>query len=405
LNILFLTNDNIEDININGIYTDLIRELSKHVENLYVVTPREKRMKKETEFVQLDNINLLKVKVGNITKTKNFIEKGLSQLFLQRHYLKAIKKHFKNVHFDLILYHTPPITFEKVIKKLKKENKSTTYLMLKDIFPQNAVDLNILKNNGCLYKFFRKKEKNLYKYSDYIGCMSKKNKEYILEHNDIDEKKVEIFPNAVYPSKLEQNDLNKKEILKKLNIPGNKIIFLYGGNLGIPQGIDFLNEIISNFYKIENGYLLIIGSGTEFDKIKNHINNIKPKNVKLLNFMPRDEYNKILKISDVGLIFLDKRFTIPNYPQRLLGYMDYELPILAATDKVTDIKDTLKESNSGFWCESGDINCFIEKARKLANDEELRKKMGKNGRKYLEENFNIEKNIEIILNKLEARHV
>jgi signal recognition particle GTPase len=139
-----LTNDNIENINTNGIYTDLIRELSKHVENLYVVTPRERRMKKETEFVQLDNINLLKVKVGNMTKTKNFIEKGISQLFLQRHYLKAIKKYFKNIHFDLILYHTPPITFEKVIKTLKKENNSTTYLMLKDIFPQNAVDLDIL---------------------------------------------------------------------------------------------------------------------------------------------------------------------------------------------------------------------------------------------------------------------
>jgi glycosyltransferase involved in cell wall biosynthesis len=397
-----LTNDNIEDINTNGIYTDLIRELSKHVENLYVVTPRERRMKKETEFVQLDNINLLKVKVGNMTKTKNFIEKGISQLFLQRYYLKAIKKYFKNIDFDLILYHTPPITFEKVIKKLKKENNSTTYLMLKDIFPQNAVDLDILKDNGYLYKFFRKKEKNLYKYSDYIGCMSQKNKEYILEHNDIKEEKVEIFPNAVYPSELKQQNINKKEVLNKLKIPEDKTIFLYGGNLGKPQGIDFLNEIISNFYKVENGYLIIIGSGTEYDKIKNHIKNVKPNNVKLFNFIPRDEYNKVLKISDVGLIFLDKRFTIPNYPQRLLGYMDYEMPILAATDKVTDIKDTLEESNSGFWCESGDINSFIEKAKRLAKDEELRKKMGKNGKKYLEKHFNIEKNINIILNKLEV---
>jgi glycosyltransferase involved in cell wall biosynthesis len=397
-----LTNDNIENINTNGIYTDLIRELSKHVEKLYVVTPREKRMKKETDFVQINNINLLKVKVGNMTKTNNFIEKGLSQLFLQRHYLKAIKKYFKNIHFDLILYHTPPITFEKVIKKLKKENNSTTYLMLKDIFPQNAVDLDILKENGYLYKFFRKKEKNLYKYSDYIGCMSQKNKEYILNHNKINEEKVEIFPNAVYPSELKQQNINKEEVLNKLKIPKNKSVFLYGGNLGKPQGIDFLNEIISNFYKVKNGYLIIIGSGTEYDKIKNHINNVKPNNVKLFNFIPREEYNKILIISDVGLIFLDKRFTIPNYPQRLLGYMDYEIPIIAATDKVTDIKDTLKESNSGFWCESGDIDCFIEKAKKLANDEELRKKMGKNGKKYLENHFNIEKNIEIILNKLEV---
>jgi len=140
-----------------------------------------------------------------------------------------------------------------------------------------------------------------------------------------------------------------------------------------------------------------VGSGTEYSRIEEHINNVKPTNVKLLAKLPKVEYDKLLTIADVGLIFLDKRFTIPNFPSRLTSYMEYSLPILAATDKNTDLKDVLLNSNSGFWCESGDISSFINYANKLSSDEELRLKMGENARKYLEDNYDIIKTIDIIL--------
>ena len=70
---------------------------------------------------------------------------------------RSLKKYYGDVKFDLILYSTPPITFNKVISYAKETsgNKATTYLMLKDIFPQNAVDLGLMKTTGLqglLYK-------------------------------------------------------------------------------------------------------------------------------------------------------------------------------------------------------------------------------------------------------------
>ena len=390
-----------ENINQRGIYTDLVRELSKRGINIYIVSPRQKRENLPTEFVKKGKINVLKVRTGNITKTKSFIEKGISTIRIEDQYLSAIKKHFKGVKFDMVMYSTPPITFNKILKYFKKKYNSKTYLILKDIFPQNAVDIGAMKYGSLLWKYFRKKEITLYKNSDIIGCMSQGNSEYILEHNKfLPRDKVEIFPNSIKPIRRIETRIKNKEILDKFNIPQSSTLFVYGGNLGKPQGIDFLLDVADNFYKVENGYLLIVGSGTEYNRIESYINNRKPKNVSLYERLPKDEYDKLINSADVGLIFLDRRFTIPNFPSRLTSYMENSLPILAATDVNTDLKDVLKESNSGFWCESGDINSFIEYAQKLANDKELREQMGLNGRLYLEENYDITKTVNILLKHL-----
>src|SRR5699024_10422813 len=157
--------------------------------------------------------------------------------------------------------------------------------------------------------------------------------------------------------------------------------------------------------KIEKGHLLIIGSGTEFNKIDNYIMETKPKNVSIYKKLPKKEYDELVRCADVGLIFLDNRFTIPNFPSRLTSYMENLLPVLAATDPNTDLKDVLNESKSGFWCESKDVDPFIDSAKKLAGNSELRKKMGRNGRRYLEKNYNIKDTVDILLKHLNGDEI
>lgn len=400
MNVLFLTLSSMENINERGIYTDLVRELASRGIDIHVVFPRERRQGLPTELEIIDNIKLLKVKTGNITET-GFIEKGISTLTIENQYLKAVKKYFRNIHFDLIMYSTPPITFERVVKYLKEKYQSKTYLILKDIFPQNAVDIDVLKKGSLIWKYFRNKEKRLYEVSDLIGCMTEGNVQYILNHNSfINRVKVEVFPNSIEPiDRITTSHLNQ-EIKERYHIPKQSTLFIYGGNLGKPQGIDFLIRVAENFYKIENSYLLIVGSGTEYETIKNYIDSRHPQNVNLIQSLPKNEYDQLLQRADVGLIFLDKRFTIPNFPSRLTSYFENSLPVLAATDKHTDLKDILIESNSGFWCESGDLDSFIHLANSLAENDVLRKQMGLKGRDYLEDNYDISKTANIIMKHL-----
>lgn len=403
MNVLFLTLSDLENINERGIYSDFLRELSKREINIYVVFPRQKRENLPTALTKDGNITFLKVRTGNITKTKSFIEKGISTIRLESQYLRAIRYYFKDIHFDMVIYSTPPINFSKIIKHYRKTQNSITYLILKDIFPQNAVDIGLLKKNSILYKIFRKKEINLYKNSDYIGCMSRKNVEYILRHNNfIEKEKVEIFPNAIEPISRREKAEKNKEILKKYNIPEGATLFIYGGNLGKPQGIDFLLDVIDNFAYVTNGYLLIVGSGTEFGRIKNHIEKINSKCVGIIEALPKNEYDELIACAEVGLIFLDHRFTIPNFPSRLTSYMENSLPILAATDANTDIKDVLLESGSGFWCESTDVKEFIKYAQMLSADKDLRERMGLQARLYLEQNYDIKDAVKVLLRHIKG---
>ena len=171
MNILFLTLSRIVDINARGIYTDLIREFVRHGHSFYVVKPNERSLGRPTELTESCGVRILGVRTLNIQKT-NVVEKGIGTLLLERQYYRAIKKYFKDIKFDLILYSTPPITFNKVIASLKSLYGARTYLLLKDIFPQNAVDLGMFPAGSLFHRFFRAKERRLYALSDMIGCMS-----------------------------------------------------------------------------------------------------------------------------------------------------------------------------------------------------------------------------------------
>lgn len=363
MNILFLSIGDIPSIKHREIYPDLLREFIKNNHNVYVICSREKRNNLATEFVEEDGAKLVKVKIGNITKT-NLIEKGVSTLLVSIQYKLAIKKFFPDVQFDLIMYSTPPITLVDCIEYVKKRDGAKTYLLLKDIFPQNAVDLGIFTQTGpksAIYKYFRNKESKIYRISDHIGCMSQANVEYVLKHNsELDANIVEVCPNSVDVVDMSVDAKTRENIRKKYDIPTNKKILIYGGNLGKPQGIDFLIECLKSQSNKEEVFFLIVGDGTEFGKLESYIKVEKLMNVKLMKRLPKDDYDTMVAACDVGMIFLDHRFTIPNFPSRLLAYMQAKIPVLACTDPNTDIGKVITEGGFGWWCESNSIQGFAK---------------------------------------------
>lgn len=394
MNILFLSIGNVQSIDNGGIYPDLLRKFKENGHNIFIVSPSERREKNKTQLNVLNGVHYLTVKTGNITKV-NLIEKGISTLLIERQFLTAIKKYYSNITFDLILYTTPPITFDRVIKYIKKRDNANTYLLLKDIFPQNAVDLNMFSKKSLLYKYFRRKEKKLYHNSDVIGCMSAGNVEYVLKHNrEVSKDKVEICPNSIEVNYVDIED--SKSIREKYNIPTDKTVFVYGGNLGKPQGIDFIIECLIENKENENVHFLIVGSGTEFNRLQTAIINNGLENTTILSSLPKQDYERLANSCDVGLIFLDYRFTIPNYPSRLLSYLQASMPVLAATDESTDVKVTINRGDFGYWVPSNDVQEFTKAVSKLT-DKQLRNKLGNNARNYLENNYTSKHSYDIIM--------
>jgi len=396
MKVLFLTLSKINSIEEQSIYQDLLRKFRDEGHFIYIVSPIERRYNKKTHLVYEDKVTILNVWTPNIQKT-NIIEKGFGTLILEFIFKKAINKFFKNEKFDLIMYSTPPITFTRLVKSLKKENNAKTYLLLKDIFPQNAVDLKMMSSSGILYNYFRRREIELYMMSDWIGCMSKENKKYILKHNlYIDEKKAEVNPNSIY---LKEDNISyhiQSELFSK--IPKNKTIFLYGGNLGKPQGIDFLLDVIVEAKSNKKAFFIVAGSGTETKRIIEWFKVNKPENALFINELNQYDYNILLQNCHVGLVFLSPTFTIPNYPSRILPYMKNKMPILFATDVNTDVGKEAELYEYGFWCESGKLDEFKKFVELFTYNTELRITMGINGYNRLKNDFNVNYSYDMIMN-------
>ena len=397
MNIIFLTmTRRLQDINQRGIYADLMRKFRNEGHDVYIVSPNERTTGLATELIEQDGVHKLGVKTLNLQKT-NVVEKGIGQVLVEGQYKRSIKRYLSDIRFDLILYSTPPITFLRVIEYLKRINpNATSYLLLKDIFPQNAVDVGMMSKTGVkglLYKFFRIKEKKLYALSDYIGCMSPANVEYVLKHNpEIDSSKVEVAPNSVEllpelsPSDERAKRLTERDYARsKYKLPMDKPVFIYGGNLGKPQGIPYLMKCMQANANRDDCYFVIIGSGTELPKLKQWYSEKQPSSVRVMDGLPEREYDELARTCDVGLVFLDHRFTIPNYPSRLLSYLENKMPVLCTTDPNTDMGRIAEKNGYGYWCESNSVEAFTAMVDKMIVAD--RKEMGERGYAFLKENY------------------
>ena len=402
MNILFLTTGTFHSINEHSGYPDLLREFKKNGHEVYIVSTNERRLGKETEYVDEDGAHLLRVKIGNLTKT-NLIEKGISILLIESQFKAAIRKYLANIKFDLIMYSTPPITLVSAIEFVKKRDGAKTYLLLKDIFPQNAVDIGVMSKTGVkgvLYKHFRRKETKLYAISDRIGCMSQANVDYVINHNpEVDPKIVEVCPNCIDVIDKTVDLETRLQIRSKYGIPLEKKVFVYGGNLGKPQGIPFLIECLEKCKDIEDAFFLVVGNGTEYEKLETFANSAAQKNFKLMSTLPKEDYDSMVGACDVGLIFLDHRFTIPNFPSRILAYMQAKIPVLAVTDPNTDIGKVIVEGGFGWWVESNNADKFRQSVRKAVNAEIC--SLGETAFAYLNEHYAAKDAYKIIMDSLQ----
>src|SRR5690606_21187438 len=144
------------------------------------------------------------------------------------------------------------------------------------------------------------------------------------------------------------NSEDLESIKRKYNI-ANKFVALYGGNIGRPQKLENIIELAAACSDIKDIAFLIIGKGTEYEKISNMVNTLGLSNVTILPNIPRREYNDLLGIADIGLISLNENFTILNFPSKVLSYFNSKKPVLASLDLATDFGHIFCETNFVVW--------------------------------------------------------
>lgn len=384
-----------------NLYTDLMQEFIRNGNIIDVVGTQSSDKETKFELRKENEINVLRVYSPMIRKASYF-RKIVSLLTLGSRLREAIENTFKDKQYNLIIAPTPPITLSGLYVRLKRKYAAPFYLLLKDIWPQGSVDLGVFRRNSLPWWYFRKHEIRIYKTADYIGCMSPKGVEYVRNKNQfIATDKIEVCPNSICPI---HKDLirseNDRSIREKYNIPQEACVFIFSGNLGIGHGLHFALEAISNMADYPKAFFIFGGSGTQYKYLEQRLAETKLANVLLYSWLPSEDYKKIMATVDVGLIFLYK-YTSPQFPSRLLSYLEFSKPVLCAVNNSTDIGAIVESSGCGLSVDHGDIEAFISAVKSFSDDQMSRENMGKLGRTLLEDQYTVSHSYNIIMSHFE----
>ncbi len=405
MNVLFLTIDNVTSFETRSIYMDLVNKFRREGHYITVISVCEKRDQRPgmPRYFEAESGEVIKVFSPNVTRVSNYVAKGISLVYLNHLYKKATRQAIMNRRYELVLYGSPPVTVYGAVDLVKRKQGSYSYLLLKDIWPYDSVFGGVLSKTGWkgfAFNILKLMARKLYSVSDTIGCMSPANIQFLTDNEpELDKNKIEVNPNSVEPF---GKKLTKSGIIKtreEYGIPTDKVIFLYGGNLGLPQGIDFALNAVKTSAIVEDACFVFVGGGTAKGLVEDAKKTGDYSNLIFLPPMSKDEYDQFAYACDVGLLFLNHECLAPNYPSRLLSYMQAGLPVLCATDTYTDVGRIAEENGYGLWVESNNSQGFMTALLHLMNSDVL-SRMGKASKEFFDHNYTVNISYDLIMNKL-----
>ena len=394
MNILFLF-ISLPHLSENAVFTDLIKEFSIQGHNVKVATPSKKGVE---EGVQKEaGIDVLRFKTDQLTNNTSNIQKGIAYIKLIYQFPKAIKKHYGNEKFDLIITHSLPTEIGIIVNILKKRYNAQFYLMLNEYIWQDSVSLGFFKEKGVICRYYKWLEKRTVNAADYIGSPSQGNIDFTIKYYPwAINKNIHVLHYSQAPILLKQTD---EDIKTKYGLSG-KFVAIYGGNMSIAQKIENVVDLAESCIEYTDIAFLLLGRGQEIDVIKENTKERGLTNITFIDFMPSDDYHNLLSACDVGLVSLNEKLAIPNIPSKTLSYFNLSVPVVASIDKITDYGQYLDIAGAGLWSYAGDTDMFKKNLLKLYNDSELCKKMGRNGYIFYIEHMLPEKAYATIMKQL-----
>jgi len=336
-----------------NMHVAFVKEAAARGHDVTVMALCEKRTGKETSFEVKDHIRVLSVRCGNIQKTNKY-EKVISSVLANFHMLRSMRRFLRGERYDLVVWSVSTTLICFAVQQICKSCHAREYLLLKEYWPQDPVDLGALKEGGLVYKVLRYVEKTMLDKADRIGVSSPAGIRYVEERYPWNAAKCEVCPHCEMP--LEVQPAWKSTIREKYGISPDKTVFLYGGNFGISQGVDDMIACVRGIEDISDAQVVLLGSGTEFQRVRGAL--IDCRNVLCMDAMGYREFFQFATACDCGLIFLYRNYHVPNVPGKLNTYLNAEIPIIACVDDYTDAGRIVEDGGAGFSVRSGDVQAF-----------------------------------------------
>ena len=289
-----------------------------------------------------NGVQVLRVKVPQI-KDVGYVRRTLSELYMPFVIIRRLRQNgFLNLALDGVVWYSPSIFHGPLVNALKKSNDCKGYLILRDIFPEWAVDMGIM-SRGIPYKFFKVVESYQYSLADTIGVQSPSNTNYFKRWAAHAHRKVEVLHNWL-------GDIENVgcSISIDTGLLAGRKIFVYAGNMGVAQGMDGILDVIErlDLSRDDIGFLFI-GRGSEVQALRLDAAKRGLGNFLVLDEIPHEEISGLYAQCHFGLVFLDSRHRTHNIPGKFISYIKNGLPVLACINEGNDLFELIGANKVG----------------------------------------------------------
>ena len=314
----------------------------------------------------------------------NYLIRGISQLLMPFQLLFKICKY--RIKPDAIVIYSPPLPLA-IIGGWLKHDKIRVILNVQDLFPQNAIDLGILKNSLQI-KFFRALENFAYHTAHIVTVHSKGNQLAVQQRYPNLTSKFKVLHNWVDIDKHEKG-ATKVDFRKEWGIR-QKYVALFAGVMGPSQHLELLIRVAEEMQDEMELMFLMVGDGQEKKKLQKMAQEKSLSNVRFESFVSHEKYPDLLSICSIGLVCLSPMNTTPVVPGKFLGYMAFGLPVAAFLQANSDGHSIIKSAQCGFSVDSANKDACVQSMRDLFHKKDSFAKLGNNGKNYAINHFSKE---------------
>lgn len=333
-------------------------------------------------MIEDDGIRVIRVNTPPHHKV-NYWVRGVAQVVMPAQFLAAIRRHIGEAP-DVVLVYSPPLPLAEVGIWCSKLFHARFVLNVQDVFPQNAIDLGVLKNQRII-NAFQWLERRAYRLADHIMVHSGGNLEFLQQQKNVPREKLSVVHNWIDLAP-HQQATRANCYREKLGLV-DKFVLLFAGVMGPSQKLDDVIRVARRVQNIEDFVLLLVGDGTERDRLEAMVAEHKLKNVIFHPFVSAQEYVHLVKEADLGLVSLSSDNQTPVVPGKILGYMAGGVPVLAYLHQASDGHQIIRDARCGHTCVSGDVERMTALLKKVMSRRGELGQMGEAGRAYVTEHF------------------
>ena len=318
-----------------------------------IVTP-EPNQAQSIDIQTQEGIQVVRVKCFQ-TKDVNYIQRTAAEFinpFVIWSYLKSSQ--IMNQKIDGVIWYSPSIFWGPLVKRLKAHFQCKAYLILRDIFPDWALDLGIIKK-GPVFSMLKAVEKFQYQQADVIGAQSPNNLSYLVSRYPSLNLKTQVLWNWIGPIKAKSGSID----LSKSGLKGRSI-FVYAGNMGVAQSMDCLIDLASELKDRKDVGFVFVGRGSEVARLRRRVADEGLSNTLFFDEIHSDEIPALYKQCQAGILTLDPRHTAHNIPGKLLTYLRSGMPVLAVVNPGNDLLTLLVREKIGVAIENNQLDDVLK---------------------------------------------